>query len=197
MISGSRCLCRPLVWLHGSVHQCTRESNLGKSTAELERFQCRAELASLVLREESLGIEKSGMMGGGSGGDNGATTRRRQPSAATPYQRATPCNPILEGNLPLPRGATCKQMGRADNGAGKPQNTQAQKAIGFEQTSNISNRLKATKHKMFFYIINKNRIQGAKILIETYYRRGNLYDWKSMVYAIKLFDNPWFHNHPK
>ena len=36
----------------------------------------------LVLREKSLGIEKSGMMGARSRGDNGATTRRLQPHAS-------------------------------------------------------------------------------------------------------------------
>ena len=151
MISNSRCLCRPLVWLHGRVHQCTQESS-GEKPRTLpplrswRGYSAVQSRPSLVLREKSLGIEKSGMMGGGSGSDNGATTRR-QPSGATPYSRRATCHC---------RGQHVNRWVERTKDLGSLKTRKHRKQyLGFEQTSN-SNRIKATNHEMFFYIINKH-----------------------------------------
>ena len=72
--------------------QCTvNTSSASHCRAGKVTTQCSAESSrpALVLREKSLGIEKSGMMGGGSGGDNGG----EQPAAS-----------VVEGNPAIDRG---------------------------------------------------------------------------------------------
>ena len=65
-----------IAWRGPSVHSRERKAVQGTLPLHWTLFStqfhwCTVAAPALVLREKSLGIEKSGMMGGGSGGDNG------------------------------------------------------------------------------------------------------------------------------